>query len=112
MIQLEFDDVFRHSNPLSPFYTSATLSDGIDILLHPSAISTAPLINAIAPSSTEGYVQDILNVPSSLAGLPAMSLPAGRAENGWPVGVQIVGQWGADELVMRVGRAIQESIEV
>ena len=112
LIQLEFDDIFRHSNPLSPSYNPTTLSTGVDVLLHPSAISTAPLINAVAPSSTVGYVQDILNVPSSLAGLPAISIPVGRAENGWPVGVQIVGQWGADELVMRIGRAVQESGEV
>lgn len=50
-------------------------------------------------------------MPSSLAGLPALSIPAGRVRDGWPVGVQIVGQWGADELVLRVGRAIQESGE-
>lgn len=107
LIQLEFDDVFRSPNPLS--FESVGNSDGVDVLLHPSAISTAPLVaSALSPpSSTEGYVQDILNVPSSLAGLPALAVPAGRAENGWPVGAQIVGQWGSDSLVLQVGRALE-----
>ena len=109
LIQLEFDDTFRHSNPLPSSYTPTSHSEGVDVLLHPSTISTAPLIKPTTSSATAGYVQDILNVPSSLAGLPALSIPAGRAKDGWPVGVQVLGQWGADELVLRVGRAIQEA---
>jgi Asp-tRNA(Asn)/Glu-tRNA(Gln) amidotransferase A subunit family amidase len=38
-------------------------------------------------------------VPWSLAGLPAVTLPAGRAA-GLPVGVQLVGALGADELLL------------
>lgn len=42
-------------------------------------------------------------------------MPAGKSEGeedgegkGWPVGVQIAGQWGSDQLVLRVGEAIEE----
>lgn len=94
---------------------------GVDVILYPSSIDVAPRIPSSAfkqppPSSTAGYVQDALNVPVSLAGLPGLSVPAGRSPGekdgegkGWPVGVQIAGQWGSDQLVLKVGRAIEES---
>lgn len=50
----------------------------------------------------------MLNVGASLAGLPAVSVPAGRAEDGWPVGVQVVGQWGMEGLVLDVARILEE----
>lgn len=105
MIQLEFNDIFRSANPLA--VDAKGSPDGVDILIHPSSISTAPLISAIS-NSTAGYVQDILNVPSSLAGLPAISIRAGTASNGWPVGVQLVGNWGADNLILKVAKALQK----
>ena len=48
-----------------------------------------------------------MTVPASLAGLPALSVPAGLGVDGWPVGLSIVGQWGMDELVLRVGRVVE-----
>ncbi|KAL8278213.1 hypothetical protein RQP46_009386 [Phenoliferia psychrophenolica] len=106
LLRTEFDDVFRSPSPLHADAGSGADPTGVDVLLHPSAISTAPLLNSHR-SATAGYVQDILNVPASLAGLPAVSVPAGRAEDGWPVGVQVVAQWGADSLVLAVGEAIE-----
>lgn len=53
-------------------------------------------------------MQDVLNVPASLAGLPAISLPAGVSEeDGMPVAVQIAAQWGGDELLLMVGEALE-----
>ena len=49
-----------------------------------------------------------MTVPASLAGLPALSVPGGKGSDGWPIGVSIVGQWGCDEMVLRVGEAIEE----
>lgn len=64
-----------------------------------------------------------MTVPASLAGLPAMSVPIGRVranaaaegghevdEGGWPVGMQISAQWGGDELVMKVGKTVEDSV--
>jgi aspartyl-tRNA(Asn)/glutamyl-tRNA(Gln) amidotransferase subunit A len=64
--------------------------------------------------SLDSYVQDVLAVPASLAGIPALSVPVPKAflldpeGDGWPIGVSVVGQWGSDELVMRVGEAVQK----
>jgi aspartyl-tRNA(Asn)/glutamyl-tRNA(Gln) amidotransferase subunit A len=82
----------------------------VDILLHPSAIRTAPPPDSDAASGLGPYLQDVMTVPASLAGLPALSVPAESAD-GWPVGISVVGQWGSDELVMRVGKIIQQTAD-
>ncbi|KAK4050379.1 Trimeric GatFAB AmidoTransferase(AdT) complex subunit [Microbotryomycetes sp. JL201] len=118
-IRQEFDEVFRQRSPLSDSVNSVHGgAGGVDVLLYPSAISTAPFLKQEAtrsssPSpSTSSYVQDLLNVPASLAGLPALHVPVGQSEqDGWPVGVQLCAQWGDDQLVLRVGRALQAAIE-
>lgn len=109
LVQADFDRIFRSPNPLSSCL--ATPPDGVDVLLHPSTIGTAPLLaDTKATSGLEAYVQDVLTVPASLAGLPAVSVPAGFSEDGWPVGVSVVGQWGHDEVVLKVGEVIERLV--
>ena len=82
--------------------------DGVDILLHPTAIRTAPLLfNDPAPEQS-GYLQDLLTTPSSLAGLPSMSVPAGKGRDGWPLGVALVGQWGMEEVLFYAGAHVEK----
>jgi aspartyl-tRNA(Asn)/glutamyl-tRNA(Gln) amidotransferase subunit A len=79
----------------------------VDFLLHPSTIRTAPLLEENGTTdSLDSYVQDILTVPASLAGLPAISLPVGVSEDGFPLGVSLVGQWGTDRKLLRLAAAI------
>jgi aspartyl-tRNA(Asn)/glutamyl-tRNA(Gln) amidotransferase subunit A len=59
-------------------------------------------------SGLNTYVQDVLAVPASLAGLPALSIPACSGVDEWPVGISVVGQWGCDELVLRVGEIVEQ----
>ena len=77
--------------------------------MHPSAICTAPpLRHQTENNGLDPYVQDVLTVPASLAGVPAMSVPMGlSSDDGWPVGLSIVGQWGTDDLVMKIGEAVE-----
>ena len=58
------------------------------------------------------YVQDILTVPASLTGMPAMSLPAGEGEDGWPVGVGMVGFWGGERVLFEVGKCHEREMGV
>ncbi|THH27403.1 hypothetical protein EUX98_g6783 [Antrodiella citrinella] len=114
LVREDFDNVFRVANPLST--SSSASPSGVDVLLHPSAIRTAPLL---PPSGCEpegdsedlsSYVQDVLTVPASLAGVPAVSVPAGLADDGWPVGVSVVSQWGYDNMVLDVARIIERTM--
>ena len=115
LIKADFDRVFCIGSALSLNITSANTAEGVHVLIHPSAIQTAPLLPEpdIAGGATknssglDAYVQDVMTVPASLAGLPALSVPGGQGADGWPIGVSVVGQWGCDELVLRLGEIIE-----
>jgi aspartyl-tRNA(Asn)/glutamyl-tRNA(Gln) amidotransferase subunit A len=114
LIRDDFDRVFKSRNILhdNRHGHRETISSAeqarVDFLLHPSAIRTAPKLDRTVVDDTLGsYVQDILTVPASLAGLPAISLPAGYSGDGWPLGVSLVGQWGSDTRLLAVANAIE-----
>lgn len=125
MVRNDFDQVFRAQNVLHSDQdiifkddSHPSLGGCVDVLMHPSAIQTAPMLNEVLDRSQErdtlqDYVQDVLAVPASLAGLPALSVPMkpmpelGIEGSGWPIGISIVGQWGTDELVMKVGQVVE-----
>ncbi|CAO3421709.1 amidase [Azospirillum endophyticum] len=78
-----------------------------DVLLCPVIGGPAPRLDGIddddvstAGATTLAFLR--FNRPFSLLGLPALALPAGRDRNGMPVGVQIVGRPGADDLVLSI----------
>jgi amidase len=50
-------------------------------------------------------------VPASLAGLPALALPAGFGAGGLPAGVQLIGAAGSDAMLMALGRAYHEATD-
>ena len=104
LIRSDFDAVFRGPNVLRTSTSSDT--DGVDVLIYPSTINTARPLGQVASDPLSEYAQDVLNVPASLAGIPAISVSAGRSADGWPVGVQVAGQWGCDLTVLQVANAI------
>lgn len=53
------------------------------------------------------YLNDVFAVPASLAGLPAMSVPATLDPNGLPLGLQLVGKPFDEQSVLDAGLAIQ-----
>lgn len=111
IIRRDFDRALRIPNVLRPDEERASgdASTGVDVLLHPCSVNSAPTIaGAKHESSVEEYVQDLLTVPSSLAGLPAVSMPTGNAEDGWPVGTMAVTQWGMESVLGVVADVMSE----
>ena len=102
--------VFRVPNPLSA--RSVTRNEaGVHVLLHPSAVRTAPHLDE-EQDGLDVYTQDVLTVPASLAGLPALSVPiavGGGEGDGWPLGVSVVGQWGCEKMALAVGAMIEDT---
>jgi aspartyl-tRNA(Asn)/glutamyl-tRNA(Gln) amidotransferase subunit A len=102
--------VFCVPNPLAK---SATRNEaGVHVLLHPSAVRMAPHLDE--QDGLDTYTQDVLTVPASLAGLPALSVPiaVGGKEDGWPLGVSIIGQWGCELMVLAIGATIEDANRV
>ncbi|MBU6165405.1 MAG: Asp-tRNA(Asn)/Glu-tRNA(Gln) amidotransferase subunit GatA [Alphaproteobacteria bacterium] len=79
-----------------------------DVLLTPTAPSPAFAFGAKADPIAM-YLNDVFTVPASLAGLPAMSVPAGLSATGLPLGLQIIGR-PLDEMgVLDAGLAIERA---
>ena len=72
----------------------------VDLLLAPAWPTTAFPIGAVEEDPVALYLSDICTVPANLAGLPAISVPAGYDQGGLPVGLQLMGAAGEDSLVL------------
>ena len=79
-----------------------------DYLLTPTAPSAAFGLGEKSDDPLAMYLNDVFTVPSSLAGLPAMSVPAGLDAQGLPLGLQIIGRALDEQGVLNAGMAIEE----
>jgi len=80
----------------------------VDILLTPTAPSAAFALGEKSADPLEMYLNDVFTVPASLAGVPAMSVPAGLDSKGLPLGLQIIGRPLDEQGVLNAGLAIEE----
>ncbi len=79
-----------------------------DLLLTPTAPSAAFALGEKSADPLAMYLNDVFTVPSSLAGLPAMSVPGGLDAQGLPLGLQIIGRALDEQRVMNASVAIEE----
>ena len=79
-----------------------------DVLLTPTAPSAAFALGEKSADPLAMYLNDVFTVPSSLAGLPAMSVPGGLDKAGLPLGIQIIGRPLDEQGVLNAGLAIEE----
>jgi aspartyl-tRNA(Asn)/glutamyl-tRNA(Gln) amidotransferase subunit A len=79
-----------------------------DLLLTPTAPSAAFALGEKSNDPIAMYLNDVFAVPASLAGLPAMSVPAGLNELGLPLGLQIIGKALDEQGVLNAGLAFEE----
>ena len=79
-----------------------------DMLLTPTAPSAAFGLGEKSDDPIAMYLNDVFTVPSSLAGLPAMSVPGGVDAVGLPLGLQIVGRPLDEQGVLNAALAIEE----
>jgi aspartyl-tRNA(Asn)/glutamyl-tRNA(Gln) amidotransferase subunit A len=79
-----------------------------DCILTPTAPSAAFAIGEKADDPVAMYLNDVFTVPADLAGLPAVSVPAGLSD-GLPLGLQIIGRAFDEETVLRVGQVLESA---
>jgi aspartyl-tRNA(Asn)/glutamyl-tRNA(Gln) amidotransferase subunit A len=80
-----------------------------DVMLTPSTPCPAFACGAKAAGPVAMYLNDVFTVTANLAGLPAVSVPAGLSESGLPLGLQVIGKAFDETLVLRAGHAIEEA---
>ncbi|PVV04227.1 hypothetical protein BB560_001273 [Smittium megazygosporum] len=121
MIIQDFDKVFRIRNVrIEEQSLNDSLNEGCDLLLVPTSSTTAPLLDDILQvqsgkkensSNVDIYMNDVMTVPMSLAGLPTVCIPVGvSGQDGLPIGLQLVGQYGDDEMVLRVANILEKKL--
>jgi aspartyl-tRNA(Asn)/glutamyl-tRNA(Gln) amidotransferase subunit A len=79
-----------------------------DVILAPTAPTAAFGLGEKSDDPLAMYLNDVFAVPASLAGLPAMSAPAGLNRQGLPLGLQIIGRAFDEQGVLNAGLAIEQ----
>lgn len=80
-----------------------------DIILGPTAPTTAPKLGTSLPDPIQMYLGDIYTVAVNLAGLPAISLPCGVDGGGLPIGLQLIGDCFKEKHVIRAAYAFEQT---
>nr|WP_058301557.1 Asp-tRNA(Asn)/Glu-tRNA(Gln) amidotransferase subunit GatA [Gorillibacterium timonense] len=91
LIKRDFDEVFER----------------FDIIVGPTAPTPAFKLGEQASDPLTMYLNDILTIPVSLAGIPAISVPCGMAD-GLPIGLQIIGKALDESTILRAAHAFEQ----
>jgi aspartyl-tRNA(Asn)/glutamyl-tRNA(Gln) amidotransferase subunit A len=79
-----------------------------DVIAGPAAPSVAFDLGVKAADPVQMYLEDLYTVPVNLAGLPGMSVPCGFGAKGRPVGLQLIGNYWSEALMLRAAHAYQQ----
>jgi len=94
LIRQEFDQAF----------------DKFDVLVTPTSPTVPFKIGEKADDPLQMYLSDVCTLPINIAGLPAISIPAGFAD-GLPIGMQIIGKPFAEETILKIAFAYQQATD-
>jgi len=87
----------------------AAVYEDVDVLLCPTAPTTAFELGAKTADPLLMYLNDVCTIPSNLTGHPAISVPFGRGDDGLPVGVQVMGPALSERLILKVAAALERA---
>tara|TARA_Y100001970_G_scaffold112087_1_gene139902 strand:- start:794 stop:2251 length:1458 start_codon:yes stop_codon:yes gene_type:complete len=94
LIKNDFDEVYKK----------------VDAILTPSTPSSAFKIGEKTDDPVSMYLNDIFTVPVNLAGLPAISIPAGIDKKGYPLGLQIIGKAFDEQNILNIAFSMEKQI--
>lgn len=82
-----------------------------DIILTPTAPTTAFTIGEKTTDPLQMYLEDICTVSINIASVPAMSLPCGFDSNGMPVGMQLIGRAFGEETIFKAAYTFEQNTD-
>ena len=82
----------------------------VDAILTPSTPSAAFKIGEKKNDPISMYLNDIFTVPVNLAGIPAISIPAGTDNNNYPLGLQLIGKTLDEQKLLNIAFAVEKKI--
>jgi aspartyl-tRNA(Asn)/glutamyl-tRNA(Gln) amidotransferase subunit A len=88
-----------------------TAFEQCDVILGPTAPHTAPKLGEVNDDPVHMYLEDIFTVTLNLAGLPGMSIPAGFAQNGLPIGMQLMGNYMQEAKILNAAHQFQQATD-
>jgi aspartyl-tRNA(Asn)/glutamyl-tRNA(Gln) amidotransferase subunit A len=87
----------------------ADVFEKFDLIVSPTSPTVAFKLGEKAGNPLAMYLNDLLTIPSCMAGLPGMNIPAGLSE-GLPVGLQLIGPQFSENTLFRAGHALEQAI--
>lgn len=81
--------------------------DKHDFIISPVTPTVAYKLGEKTASPVEMYMGDIYTVPVNIAGLPALSMPCGKDNDGMPIGLQLIGKAFSENTLIRAGYALE-----
>ena len=101
----EFNSVFKDRHVLFP--NDNINAEGVDFIICPTSVSIPPLVcNYSKMRVVDSYLNDVLTIPASLAGIPTLNIPFGGESRGF----QIMGQYGYDYKVLYFAKKVLENL--
>ncbi|GAD09317.1 glutamyl-tRNA(gln) amidotransferase subunit a [Gluconobacter frateurii NBRC 103465] len=83
--------------------------ENVDVILTPTAPSGAFAQDEKPTDPVQMYLNDVFTVPASMAGVPALSVPAGLDTQGVPLGLQLIGKFFDEETLIAAGHVIEQA---
>ena len=83
----------------------------VDAIITPTTPTTAFSLGEKLSDPLQMYLADVFTIPVNLAGLPAVSVPAGWTEQCMPIGLQVIGPALKESNILKVARAVEQIIQ-
>lgn len=109
-----YDAYYKKAQQVRRLITSdfTSIFENFDLVLSPTAPSSAFKFDEKTGDPLQMYLSDIATIPANLAGLPGISLPCGLADNGLPIGLQLVGAAVSDAHVLKAAYALEQALKL
>jgi aspartyl-tRNA(Asn)/glutamyl-tRNA(Gln) amidotransferase subunit A len=85
--------------------------EACEVIMGPTSPTTAFKIGEKSDDPVAMYLSDIYTISVNLAGLPGMSIPAGFAADGLPVGLQLIGQYFNESRLLNAAHCYQQATD-